>query len=93
MERRRETYLVEQYRPGLGADELEEVVAHVRLVVDRLEQRGEPIRFVRATIVPGDEALLTIVEAVSGELVREAYAGAGSPIERISTAIDRGGRP
>jgi hypothetical protein len=93
MERKRELYLVEQYRPGLGPDELRRVADGVRLVVDRLERNGRQIRFVRSTIVPADEAILSIVEATSESIVREAYAGAGSPIERISTAIDQGGRP
>jgi hypothetical protein len=93
MERIREMYLVEQYRPGLGADELEQIAERVRLVVDRFERSGTPIHFVRSTIVPTDEAILSLVEAVSEALVREAYARAGTPIERISTAIDQGGRP
>jgi hypothetical protein len=83
MPRRRETYLIEQYRPGLGREQLKRLVARVRLAVDRLEQDGEAIRFVRSTIVPADEAILTIVEARSEELVREAFARAGSAIERI----------
>ena len=93
MTRRRETYLVEQYRPGLGLGELEQLASHVRQAVDGLERKGKPIRFVRSTIVPADESILCIVEAGSEQLVREAYARAGSAIERISTAIDQGGRP
>jgi hypothetical protein len=93
MERSREMFLIEQYRPGLRADELEQIANRVRLVVDRFERSGTPIRFVRSTIVPADEAILSLVEAVSEAIVREAYARAGSPIERISAAIDQGGRP
>jgi hypothetical protein len=93
MEGERELYLVEQYRPGLGSDELRRVADRIRLVVDRLERDGSPIRLLRSTIVPDDEAILSIVEATSESIVREAYAGAGSSIERISTAIDQGGRP
>jgi hypothetical protein len=93
MGHRRETYLVEQYPPGLEPGELERLASRVRVAVNRLERDGKPIRFLRSTIVPADEAVLSIVEAVSEELVREAYARAGSPIERISAAIDQGGRP
>jgi hypothetical protein len=89
---RRETYLVEQYRPGLELDELERLASRVRLAVDHLEHRGKPIRFVRSTIVPADESILSMVEAVSEQLIREAYARAQAPIERISAAIDVGGR-
>ncbi|HEX6789259.1 MAG TPA: nickel-binding protein [Gaiellaceae bacterium] len=88
----RVTYLVEQYRPGLELDELQRLAARVRLAVDTLEGSGQPIRLVSSTIVPADESILCVVEAVSEELVHEAYARAGSAIERISAAIDQGGQ-
>jgi uncharacterized protein DUF4242 len=89
----RETYLVEHYRPGFEVDELERLAARVRETVDDLEREGRPIHFLHSTIVPKDEAVLYIVEALSEWLVREAYTSAGFPLERISTAIDQGGRP
>ena len=88
----RETYLVEHYRPGLNTDELVDLTARVRTAVDELEHSGKPIHFVRSTIVPTDESVLCIVESVSEDLVREACARAACPFERISTAIDQGGR-
>lgn len=45
------------------------------------------MRFVRSTIVPRDESWLCVFEAASEELVRETYARAGIPFERISPAI------
>lgn len=65
----------------------------VRTSVDDLERAGKPIHFVRSTVVPTDESVLCIVESGSVELVREAYARAGCPFDRISAAIDQGGRP
>ncbi len=88
----RVTYLVEQYRPGLELDELQRLAARVRLAVDTLEGSGQPIRLVSSTIVPADESILCVVEAVSEGLVHEAYARAGSAIERGSAAIDQGGQ-
>jgi hypothetical protein len=89
----RETYLVEHYRPGDRAEELVRLTDRVRAGVDDLERAGKPIRFIRSTIVPSDESVLCIVQAVSVELVREAYARAGCRFDRISAAIDQGGRP
>lgn len=45
-----------------------------------VEQLGRGVRYVRSTIVPGDEALMSLFEAASEALVREAYARAGLPI-------------
>ena len=82
----RDTYLVEHYRPGLQVEELRHLAARVR------DAMREPVRFVRSTIVPGDESVLCLLEAPSEQLVREAYARAGITFERISAAIDQGGR-
>ena len=48
---------------------------------------GRAVRYLRSTIVPADEALLCVFEADSEELVREVYARAGVPFERLSAAI------
>jgi hypothetical protein len=83
----RQTYLVEHYRPGLDVDELKHWAARVRDAAVAMEGEGRPVCYVRATIVPADESLLCVLEAASEELVRETYARAGIPFERLSTAI------
>jgi hypothetical protein len=83
----RQTYLVEHYLPGLGADELRDWAANVRQAIGELELAGTPVWYVRSTIVPADESLLCILEASSDAAVREAYARAGIPFERISLAL------
>jgi len=83
----RQTYLVEHYLPGLGADELQGWAANVRKAIHELELAGTPVSYVRSTIVPGDESLLCVLEASSDAVVREAYALAGIPFERISVAL------
>jgi len=84
----RQTFLVEHYRPGLDVEELRCWSERVRETVAELEREGKPIRFLRSTIVPRDESFLCVLEAVSEELIREAYARAGIPFERISTALN-----
>ena len=84
------TYLVEHYGPGEDVDELRRALARVRDVVVALEREGKPIRYLRSTIVPDDESYLCVLHAASEELVREAYARAGTPFDRISTAIADG---
>jgi hypothetical protein len=83
----RQTYLVENYHPGLGAEELRRIVSRVRDAVVGMNQDGKAIRYLRATIVPADESFLCVIEAASEKLAREAYTRAGIPFERISPAL------
>ena len=83
----RQTFLVEHYRPGLDAQELGKWVGCVHEAISDLEREGKPLRFLRSTIVPRDESFLCVLEAESEQLIRTAYARAGIPFERISTAI------
>ena len=82
-----QTYLVENYHPGLGADELRQIVSRVRDAVAEMARDGKAIRYLRSTIVPADESFLCVIEAASEELAREAYTRAGIPFERISPAL------
>jgi Nickel responsive protein SCO4226-like len=84
---RRETYLVENYHPGLGADELNEMVSRIRDAVAEMTRDGKAIRHVRSTIVPADESFLCVIDAASEQLVRDAYTRAGISFERISPAL------
>jgi Protein of unknown function (DUF4242) len=83
----RQTYLVEHYRPGVSADGLKRWAALVRETAAEMEQQGRPVRYLRSTIVPADESLLCVLEASSEELVRELYASARIPFERLSIAL------
>lgn len=87
LERTWETYLVENYRPGLSVEALRRTAALVQAAVADMEQEGSLVRHVRSTIVPHDESCLSLFEATSEGLVREAYGRAGVPFERISRAI------
>jgi hypothetical protein len=87
----RQTYLVEQYRPGLTVDGLKQWAVRVREATGELEREGKSVRYLRSTIVPADESLLCVLEAASEELVREAYARAGLPFERLSIVLSEDG--
>ena len=83
----RETYLVEQYRPGSEVDGLRRTASDVRESAGELEREGKPVRFLRSAIIPADEALLCFLEAASEDLVRETYDRAGIAFDRISAAM------
>ncbi len=82
-----QTYLVEHYRPGFTAARLEEWASRVRATAVGMAREGEPVRYVRSTIVPTDESLLCLLEAPSDDLVRVVYARAGVPFERLTAVI------
>jgi hypothetical protein len=86
----RQTFLVEHYRPGLSAEELGAWAARVRDTTNEMEREGKAVRYLRATIVPTDESLFCVLEAATEHLVREAYARAEIPFERITAAISDG---
>ena len=86
----RETFLVEHYQPGLSAEELGAWAARVRDTTNEMEREGKSVRYLRAAIVPTDESLLCVLEAASEGLVREAYARAEIPFERITAVIPDG---
>jgi hypothetical protein len=81
------TYLVEGYRPGLPVEALRQSARQLRATAERMAREGKDVRYVRSTIVPDDETCLFLMAAASESLVREAYARAAIPFERISTAI------
>jgi hypothetical protein len=82
-----QTYLVEHYRPGFTAEGLQEWAALVRAAAVGIAREGEPVRYLRSTVVPGDESLLCLLEAPSDDLVRAVYARAGIPFERLTAVI------
>jgi hypothetical protein len=86
----RQTFLVEHYRPGLSVEELRQWAERVRETAGEMEREGREVRYIRSAIVPVDESLLCVLEAATEELVRETYARAGIPFERLSTVIPEG---
>ena len=91
-EHARQTYLVEHYRPDLTVDGLRQWAARVRRTTAELEREGCDVRYLRSAIVPADESLLCLFEAADEALVREVYARAGLPFERLSAVVREGAR-
>lgn len=87
------TWLVEQYSPGLDAAALDRQAAHVRSVASDLVRHGAALAYLGTTIVPTDEALLTVIAADSIDDVRTLFERAGLPTPRITAAGHDLGRP
>jgi hypothetical protein len=82
-----QTFLVEHYRPGRDLAYLTGSIARVREAVAQMGQAGETVRYVSATIVPGDESVLCLIEAASEDVVADVYGRAEVSFDRISAAI------
>jgi hypothetical protein len=85
-----DTFLVENYSPGVPVDALEAASRRLCIEVAALARVGKRVRILRTAIVPQDEAFLCLLDATSEDLVREAFARAGVPFDRISAALSEG---
>ena len=83
----RQAYLAEHYGPGRKVEQLTQSAGLVCAAILEMKSAGEPITYLRSTIVPKDQAFLCVIEASSEELVGQAYARAGVGVDRISAAI------
>ena len=78
------TYIVESYAvDGTVPDQQE----RARLAADL----GTGIRYIRTTIVPGDQTLLHLFEAASSDALREAVLVAALECDRIVEAFEADG--
>lgn len=86
------TYLVEHYRPGLTAEELEHCVIGIQDALRGLEGPGAA-RYLGSVAVPADEEFLVVVGAESEQEVRKTYQRIGTTFDRISVAVADLGPP
>ena len=82
------TYLVEHYWPGSGAERFLATTELVRATAAAMAESGASIRFLRAIIVPGDEAAFCLFDAASMEVVEQLYHRAGVRFDRIVDALE-----
>jgi len=56
------TYIVERYWPGVTKEHLAQAVARSQEVIALMNQDGIPVRYLRSTLVPGDEVVFSLYE-------------------------------
>lgn len=79
-------YLVEFYLPS-GTRGLVGTADRARTGAEALASEGSPVRFLRATFVPGDETCFLLFEGSSEDVVRMATERAGIRSTRIVEAL------
>jgi hypothetical protein len=80
-------FLVEHYGPGITADAFRAAMVRVRATAAAMRRDGSKVRCVHSTLVPEDEAILSVIDAASSELVEQLFARAGVRVDRIVRAL------
>jgi hypothetical protein len=83
-----ESYLVEIYVPGTHAHDVRATARRARAAARKLSREGTSVRYVRTTLIPGDETCFHLFEAASCDAVAEACRLAGLETPRIVPAVE-----
>jgi hypothetical protein len=81
-------YLVETYVPRAHPHDARAAGQRARAAARRLSREGEPVRYVRTTLLPGDETCFHVFDAASEDAVAEACRLAWLETPRIVRAVE-----
>jgi hypothetical protein len=81
-------YLVETYVSRTHAHDAHAAGQRARAAARQLSRAGEPVRYVRTTLLPGDETCFHVFDAVSEDAVAEACRLAWLGTPRIVRAVE-----
>ena len=82
------SYLVEMYVPKIREDGARAAGRRAREAARELSREGVAVRYVRTTLLPGDETCFHVFEAPSEEAVAEACRRAELGVPRIVPAVE-----
>lgn len=82
------SFLVEIYVSGTQAQDARAAGRPARAAARQLSREGVSVRYVRTTLVPGDETCFHVFEASSQDAVAEVCRLAGLEMPRIVAAVE-----
>jgi len=85
-----QTWAVECYLPGIDQRTVERAGGRAAVAAEQLGSSAEPVEYVGALLVPGDEVVFHLFTAGSADPVREASTRAGIEFERVLESVPVG---
>jgi hypothetical protein len=82
------SFLVETYIPGVNAQDPRVAGRRMRDAAQRLSREGISVRYVRTTLLPGDETCFHVLAADSRDAVAAACRLAGLERARIVDVLE-----
>ena len=80
-------YMVESVIPGVTVEQLTRLLQAVVETCQRFTERGEYVRYIRCTYLPGESRCLSLLEAPNMAIVEEVNEVAKLPYTRVVEAI------
>ena len=80
------TFVVERRMPNVSTADLAMLQEALTFACDRLTSRGEPVRCLGSTFLPGPARLLTLFEAERPETVRTVNESVHAPFVSLEAA-------
>jgi hypothetical protein len=84
---RTQTFLVERYWPGVDEAIARAVVSSLEGAARAMTAAGTPVEHVGSILMPADQVVFSLIEAVDERAVRQVNEQADVPLDRIATAI------
>jgi hypothetical protein len=81
-------YLVEWYRPAVGAEHFDLSVARLRDLAESTSAAGARVQLLATLGVPSDEVVFAVFVAASEQTVADVCRQAGCPAQRLTSAVD-----
>lgn len=79
----RNTFLVERYWPGVSESAVAKAQERLDTAAERLRAEGVPVRCLTSILIPAEESVFSLIEAVSEADVAETNRRAEVPFARI----------
>lgn len=86
------TYMVERYCPGITREHVMAAAARAKATTALMTEEGTPVKFLRSTFIPAEEAVFCLFEGPDLEAVKKANERAEIPFDGIVEAVEVAGR-